>query len=73
MQQLLSLVSFLLAIYVEGRMSKHADITKSCWTLRGKLINFTVVTGALVDNGSSENLAIKYQLWRYPNTQTLNP
>jgi hypothetical protein len=65
--QLLSLVSFLLAIYVEGRMSKHQEITKSCWTLRGKLINFTVVAGALIDNGSQENLEVKYQLWRYLN------
>jgi predicted membrane chloride channel (bestrophin family) len=62
---LMVLVSFLLAIYVEGRMAKHADITKSCWALRGQLINLTVVVGATVDNSCRENLVTKYKLYRY--------
>jgi predicted membrane chloride channel (bestrophin family) len=60
----LSVVSFLIAMYVEGRMAKHQDITKSCWALRGHLINLSVCLGSVIDNDEI-NTVNKFRMYRY--------
>lgn len=64
-RDMLSLVSILLALYVNGRMRKHRDITYACWAFRGSLINLTCLIGGRVGNGSRVNLEYKFQLYRY--------
>lgn len=59
------LVTFLVAIYVNGRMKKHAQITDACWAFRGSLINITVKLGSFLDNGSEAIIRWKYDCYRY--------
>ena len=60
----LSVVSFLIAMYVEGRMAKHSDITKTCWSLRGQIINLSLILGSNIDN-SEINTVNKFRMYRY--------
>lgn len=61
------LVTFVLAVYVNGRMKKHAQITGACWSLRGSLINISVLLGSYLDNSSEEIIKWKFDCYRYLN------
>ena len=59
----LTVVTFMTAMYVEGRMAKHQDITKSCWSFRGHIINLSLILGSCIDN-SEINTVNKFRVYR---------
>merc|ERR1712216_411290 len=57
--------SFLLALYVNGRMQKHVRITEAAWELRGHLLNICLIWGSEIGNNIKGDLNYKYKLYRY--------
>jgi hypothetical protein len=64
-EALLPLVSFLLTVYVTGRMKKHTEIIYSAWSMRGKMNCLAMFVGGVVNNNTHTNLHFKHKLFRW--------
>jgi hypothetical protein len=62
--QMVRLTCFLLAVYVNSRMTNHVRITQRCWSLRGSLITLAAQIGNNVPNRPLQFLQYKYHCFK---------